>query len=148
MKKRILIWGLMLMTAISTSFANSNENVNRNVISAFHKDFSSAREVKWESKKEFDIATFTMNGQVQFAYYSKSGELIAVTRNILSNQLPVMLQKQLKKRYHGYWISNLFEIDVNGDTTYYVTLENQDYTMVMKSSGTLGWELFSMEHKK
>ena len=97
----------MLMTAISTSFANSNENVNRNVITAFHKDFSSAREVKWESKKEFDIATFSMNGQIQFAYYSKTGELIAVTRNMLSNQLPVMLQKQLKNWTEKQYSVNL-----------------------------------------
>jgi hypothetical protein len=83
-----------------------------------------------------------------FAYYSEQGNLIAVTRNITSSQLPLSLMTDLRNNYRGHWISDLFEIAVNGETTYYITLENGDYSLVLKSTGSAGWEVFKKERKE
>jgi hypothetical protein len=88
-----------------------------------------------------------MNDQVMFAYYSKNGDLVAATRNILSSQLPINLQADLKKGRNEYWISDLFEMAANSTTTYYVTLQNADQSIVLKSNGAEGWEVFKKEKK-
>lgn len=147
MKKRILTWVLLLTVSISSTFANVIENVNQQVISSFKKDFASAEEVTWEKTKEVSKATFKLNDQVMFAYYAEDGSLLAVIRNIVSSQLPINLLSDLKKNYSSYWISDLFEMAADNSTSYYITLENGDQTIVLKSYGSAGWETFKKEKK-
>ena len=137
----------MFITFIGSSFASNTNGVNKTVSNSFQQDFAQASEVKWESTKNFDKATFTLDGQTMFAYYSHSGDLIAVTRNIISTQLPGSQFKSLKKNYNGYWITDLFEVSSDNDTDYYITIENADYKIVLKSKNSGGWELYRKETK-
>jgi hypothetical protein len=148
MKNKIVLFTLMLMMSFSTSFAGTSTGVNDRIANSFKKDFASAEDVRWEKSSNFIKATFTLSGQVMFAYYSEQGNLIAVTRNITSSQLPLSLMTDLRNNYRGHWISDLFEIAVNGETTYYITLENGDYSLVLKSTGSAGWEVFKKERKE
>lgn len=145
--KKLLIVALILLTGLSTTFANSRESVNEKISKAFTKDFASAEEVKWENKENFAKATFKINNQVMFAFYSQDGDLLGVTRNIVSSQLPINLLADLKSSYNKYWITDLFEMSNNGSTTYYVTIESTTHTVVLKSTGTDGWEVFSRVKK-
>ncbi|MGZ3923455.1 MAG: hypothetical protein ACXVBJ_06765 [Flavisolibacter sp.] len=78
--------------------------------------------------------------QFKNAFYAPNGELIVVTQNIVSEQLPLRLLIDLKKNYSAYRISELFEI-VNGtDDDYYVTLENVDEKLILKAKSTTGWK--------
>ena len=147
MKKSILMWVMMLTVGLTTTFANNEETINQRAVSSFKKDFASAQDVKWENNKDFVKATFTINDQVMFAYYSQTGDLMAVTRNILSNQLPISLLANLKKSYGTYWISDLFEVSSATDASYYVTLQNADQTVVLKSNGASAWEVYRKEKK-
>ena len=146
MKKRILTLALLLSLGVSNIFANNEEGISQKATSAFKKEFSQAKDVKWETGKEFVKATFEMNGQVMFAYYSAAGELLAITRNITSTQLPMSLSSELKN-YKDSWITDLFEIASNGETNYYVTLEGAESTVILKSAGVAGWEQFKKEKK-
>ena len=137
----------MLMTAISFSFANTTDGINGNVTTSFKKDFVNAKEVKWENGKVFVKATFKWNEQVTYAYYSKDGELIAITRNILTSQLPINHLINLHKNYTAYWITDLFEINANNETSYYLTVENADYKMVLKADNTGDWDVYSKTEK-
>ena len=146
MKKRILTLALLLTLTISSIFANTVEGVSQKVMNSFKSEFSDARDVKWESGKDFVKATFTLHEQVMFAYYSVDGDQIAVSRNIISSQLPLNLLTDLKKSYSGFWISDLFEMATKGETAYYMTVENGDYHIVLKS-GSNGWDVFKKEKK-
>jgi len=148
MKKSILSLALMLMIGISSTFANNAEGVNQKVMSSFKKEFANAKDVKWESGKEYVKATFTLNGQILFAYYSESGEMLAMTRNIVSSQLPINLLNDLKKDYSSFWITDLFEMAAGNETAYYVTLESADSIIVLKSSDASNWEQFKKEKKQ
>jgi len=88
-----------------------------------------------------------MYGQVMFAYYNESGELIGVVRNILSDKLPINLMTELKRSYNDRWISDLFEMASEGQSTYYVTLETADDTLVLKSNGLSGWSVYKRTKK-
>jgi len=147
MKNRILGLALLLMVGFSNTFANGFEGVSQKAIQSFQKEFANAKEVKWESSKDFSKATFKMNEQVMFAYYSENGELLGVSRNIISSQLPINLLSELKKNYTQYWITDLFEMASSNETSYYVTLENADAVTVLKSAGSNGWEVYRKDKK-
>ncbi|MBS1596628.1 MAG: hypothetical protein JST75_00275 [Bacteroidetes bacterium] len=149
MKKLMLIMSVVLVAGFTQAFADKGKEkeVNQQANASFTKDFSTAKNASWEQYKNYVKVTFTLNNQVMYAYYSnESGHLMAVSRNITSEQLPINLMTSLRKDYKGYWISDLFEMASDGQTSYYVTLQNADETVVLKSSGS-DWNVFKTTAK-
>jgi hypothetical protein len=147
MKKIFLSLAAVALMGIS-AFANGNgEIVSQRTLAAFKSDFASATHTTWERKDGFIKATFSFNGQTLYAYYDYNGELKAVVRNIVSDQLPINLLTSLKQEYPDYWISDLFEISADNATTYYVTIENSDKKIVLKSDASAYWNVFSKQKK-
>jgi hypothetical protein len=147
MKKIILSLATVLMMGISAFAATTNEEVNQVAATAFHKAFVNARNIVWEQKQDFLKVTFTLNDQVLFAYYNNNGDLQAVVRNLTSSQLPISLLTDLKKEYNDFWISDLFEIASNDQTNYYITLENADKKIVLRSNGADNWSVYAKTKK-
>lgn len=148
MKKRILVWALLLVVSAGSAFANNNdEGVSDKVVKSFKKEFTTAQDVQWENSKSFAKATFKLNEQIICAYYSQDGDLLGMTRNIVSTQLPINLLTDLKKNYNDYWITDLFEMASGDSTSYYITIENSDYSIVLKSSGADSWDVYRKERK-
>jgi hypothetical protein len=147
MKQTILAMAIMLMTGLTGAFAKNNEGISNEITTSFNKDFASATNVSWNKQKNFTKATFTMSNQVMFAYYDENGNLIASARNILSEQLPINLMNDLKKGYGNYWISELFEMDKDGQASYYVTLENADETLILKAGSSNSWSTYKKSKK-
>ncbi len=71
---------------------------------------------------------------------------MAVTRNIVSSQLPLNLLTSLKKHYSNTWITDLFEFNSDNQDNYYITLENADTKTTLRSNGD-NWELYSTSKK-
>ena len=140
------MWLLAVTVSTGAAFANE-ETVSQQVLNSFKKEFVDAKDVNWQSTKEYVKATFSLNDQVMFAYYSQSGELLAITRNISSEKLPISLLTSLKKNYGSYWITELFEMVADGNGTYYITLENADVELVLKSDEFGGWEVYKKSKK-
>ena len=136
---------LFLTLSVSSSFAattTANNDENQVVLASFRKDFRTAELMGIEAKKEYTKVTFKLNNLILFAFYSENGDLIAVVRNILSSQLPIQLLMDLKQNHTNCWITDLFEIDSNGQTNYYVTLENSDSQVTLRSSSSNTWETY------
>ena len=146
MKKITLILAMVLM--MSASFANTgDETINRKALNAFNTEFAGATNASWSVSDNFYKVAFTMRNKTLFAYYNKSGEFMAVTHYISSFQLPHYLQKRLRRSYNEYWISDLFKISSNDNTSYYATLENADVKIVLKSDNGGSWTVFSETEK-
>ena len=126
---------------MSFAFAGE-ENVDPTVLNSFNNEFSTAKEVEWSVGSNYYKAAFTFNGNHVFAFYNKDGELLGLTRYISSLDLPINLQKDLKKDYSAYWIADLFEVANSEGTSYYITLENAEKKIVMKSVGGNSWTTF------
>lgn len=152
--KKIAITLVLLVTVtISYSFAatpvdsmNGQNNTNSKIEASFQKDFKNASLISTEAGRNFTKLTFKMNDIVLFAFYSDNGQLLAVTRNILSSQLPIELMMELKKDYGNYWITELFELNGDDQNYYYVSLENADSKLVLRSSGD-SWEFYQKSAK-
>jgi len=61
--------------------------------------------------------------------------------------LPVNLQNNLKTTYSKYWISDLFEVANHDGTSYYVTLEDGDKKIVLKSANGSDWNTYKKDRK-
>ena len=142
MKKRNVLGVLVLSFISSYCLAFNNQDISENVKESFCKEFVNAEAVHWENLVEFEKAHFTMNGQTLDAYFDTNGKLIAVTRNILSTELPIHLFAELNKEYSVYWITDLFEISAEGGTSYYITLQFSDREIVLRSEDGGSWEVF------
>jgi len=148
MNKIILSIATVLMMGLSAfAAANDETEVNQLAVRSFHKDFVNAKNIKWEQKTGYVKVEFTMNDQVLYAYYNNDGQMTAVVRNIVPDQLPISLLTSLKRDYTGFWIPDLFEMATGDQTTYYVTLENADKKIVLRSNGIDSWEVYSKSRK-
>lgn len=143
--KKIIIT-LAIAFSSFAAFAGE-ENVSSTVLNAFNREFAGVKNVQWTNTEDYYKASFEFNGQKVFAFYQFDGELIAMSRNISSLQLPISLQTSLKNNYKGFWISDLFELSNNDGTTYYITVENADSKLVLKSNGTGKWVSFKKAEK-
>lgn len=145
MKKMILSLAIALTTL--GAFAAGEENVNQKVLDAFKNEFNTAREVEWAAGADYYRAAFVYNEKYVFAYYSTEGDLLGITRYISPADLPMNLQISLKKKYSSYWISDLFEVAKNETTSYYITVEDADAKIVLKSTGGSDWSVFKTVKK-
>jgi hypothetical protein len=146
MKKTCIAILLILVTGLTAARANDDNGLSREISTAFNKEFGNAKNISWEQKDNYAIASFTFNNQVLHAYYEQNGELNTVVHNILSDQLPVLLLAQLKN-YEGYWISDLYESVTNRHSSYYVVLENADQKLTLKSVSASGWDIVKSINK-
>ena len=146
--KFLLATIISLFSLVSTNANATDEiNVSSAVVSSFKSSFKNASEVAWKMSGNLYKADFSLNGQYVAAYYDASANLIAVTRNVSSFQLPITLQNKLKANYESYWISDLFELSDDNGTSYYVTVEDGDSKITLKSSGSNEWTVFQKQRK-
>jgi len=143
---------LFILLTIAASFFAQTSSANDEVVSAtvlksFQSSFANAKEVDWSFNQNLYKASFTLDGLYITAFYNSDGSLIAITRNINSSQLPIALQATIKKDYTGLWISDLFEIANEEGTSYYITLENADSKLVLKSTNNAAWTKFQKRQK-
>ena len=136
---------LLLTLGVSTSFA-ANTTDNGGVNASFRKDFKQAELLSTDAGKDYTKVTFKMNGVILSAFYNDNGELLAMTHNITSSQLPINLLMQIKRDHTDCWISDCFEMVSNGETSYYITLENADIKLTLHSNGS-DWETYSRTTK-
>jgi len=144
MKKTILSIAVVL-ALFSTSFANRPSTVKERALVSFQKDFHQTSEVSWTETNNYVKATFQMNRETFFAYYDFQGNLIGVVHHILTTSLPANLQKDIKKHYCGYWVSELFQVTNDEGVYYYIQLKNADETIVLSTEASSGWHRYATQ---
>ncbi len=144
MKKMILTLAIAISSL--TVFAGEAD-VNKKVLNAFKTEFTTARDVEWSVGSDYYKASFIYNDKYVFAFYNQDGDLLGLTRYISTADLPLNLQIDLKKNSKGYWVSDLFEVAKNRTTYYYITIENANTKLILKSTGGSDWEEFKSVKK-
>jgi hypothetical protein len=142
--KKIIV--TMAIAISSLSAIAMDGSVNQKVLDAFKTEFESASEVEWTIGSDYYKASFNYNGKYVFAFFNENGEMLGMTRHLSPLDLPLALQGNLKKNYEGFWISELFEAVKSDETSYYVTIENADNTIILQSSGK-SWSVYKKTKK-
>jgi hypothetical protein len=140
--KSAFFLAILLIGVSSFSFANSVVRSGKDVPASFHRNFRKAEVLSSEVQAKFTVVTFKLHDAIETAYYGGNGELLAVIHNIVSSQLPADLQADLKSNYGGYWITELFELTADGQSGYYIALENADARLTLHATGEGTWEVY------
>ena len=146
--KKIIMLAVALTTITISSFASDIIGVNQRVLTSFKKSFHNAEVVRWELKNNLYKITFKNFDKELFAYYSADGDQVAVSRNIHIDQLPLALGAELRNKFSQGWLTELFEVSSNGQTSYYATIECSTHTTVFKAEGSSGWAIFKKDKRK
>lgn len=145
--KQIFSLAIALFLVVTASFANGPE-VSKPVLYAFQQSFAEAKEVSWTEGAAFYKATFQHQGKTVTAFYSVDGELMAVTRNLSTEELPAALQSSLKAESGAGWISELFLVSKLGSATYYAVVETGTSKVVLQSRGNKKWSVYQTGEKQ
>ncbi len=133
MKKLTTVLTAIVMLFATSAFAKDGDNVTAKVAAAFKTDFSQVNNVSWEKTSNFYFATFQFNNITVDAAYNEDGELVGVSRKIASAQLPLNVTLELAKKFSEYTVSaQAFELNYEGQTSYYLTVENSKQVLKLK----------------
>lgn len=146
MKMFVLAFTLVTTFFAKSSFANDGAAIEPEVLKSFQATFAAAKNADWTVTEDLYKVQFALNDQRITAFYQKDGTMAAITRNISPMQLPVSLHTTLKNDYKSYWVVELFELSNEEGVQYYVTLENADSKVVLRSSAAT-WSLFQKQRK-
>jgi len=132
--KKILVALLAFLTIGTASFANEKNNIDPGILSAFQKEFSFAKDVKWEMKGEFAQVNFSLNDHGFVAWYNAYAELVSTARNLLYMQLPLSVIRSLEKKYSDASFSGIIEVTRNNETFYQLRAEKKNKKFLLKVS--------------
>jgi hypothetical protein len=137
---------MMITISVSNVFAGEKK-VSPDVLQSFKTEFSGAKEVNWTVAENFYKAEFVWDGIYVTAFYSTEGEMLGLTRYISTTQLPINLMSSVKKNFSDYWVSDLFELNNKSGSSYYITLQNADYVVILKSTNGENWSEYEKTKK-
>ncbi|MEP7255847.1 MAG: hypothetical protein ABI666_08710 [Ferruginibacter sp.] len=148
MKKFKTVLTAIVMLFASSAFAMGPENVSPKVKAAFENDFSKASKVNWEKTSDFYFASFTLNNVKVDAAYNEEGELIGTARGISAEQMPLNVSLAIAEKYDGYKVDKTaIELTYEGQTRYYITIENENQALKLKCYSNADLEVESKSKK-
>jgi hypothetical protein len=121
--KKFIIAFVAVGTLLSTSaFAGGREKINP-ALTTFQKEFKGATDVRWNEGRDAITAAFVLNNSRVEAYFDYTGELLGTARNVVFNQLPLSVVKELSNRYESAPIYDIIEYTRGADTFYDMIVE-------------------------
>ena len=136
MKKTFVTLFTLLTIGITASIADPGSDVDPKILSAFQKEFSFAKNAKWELEGNLTRVNFSLNDQGIVAWYNSDAELVTTARNILYNQLPISVMRSLDKEYEGADIFGIVEISRNDETYYQMRADKKGKKLLLKASSS------------
>ncbi len=133
MKKFKIVLTAIVMLFAGSAFAMEPENVSPKVKAAFESDFSKASKISWEKTSDFYFASFTLNEVKIDAAYNEDGELLGTARAISAEQMPLSVSLAIAEKYAGYRVEKTaIELTYEGQTRYYISVENENQIVKLK----------------
>jgi hypothetical protein len=134
MKKTFSILFAFLIICSTALIAGERADVDPKILSAFQKEFSFAKNAKWEVKGNLTQVNFLLNEQGVTAWYNSDGELVITARNILYNQLPISVIRTLEKEYAGADLFGITEVNHDNETYYQLRADGKSKKFLLKAS--------------
>jgi hypothetical protein len=132
MKKAFVTLFALLTIGVSISIAAERADIDPRILSAFQKEFSFAKNVKWEAKGDLIQVNFLLNDQGVVAWYNADAELVTTARNIFYNQLPISVIRSLEKDYADAIFCGITEVTRNNETYYQIRADKKQKKFLLK----------------
>lgn len=132
-KLQTILAAAALLFATSAFAAKGPEKVNSAVKKAFEQQFNAASNVSWEKTDDFYFASFKLNERYVSAAYDEKGELLATSRMINADELPLAVSLAISEKYPGYAASTTAEeISFEGQVSYFITVSGSRQLITLK----------------
>jgi hypothetical protein len=137
----VLLLGTFLLLNGAFAIASIPAVTPQSIQQDLKAHFSRASDINWVKGAGFYKASFRQEGLYLQAYYATDGHFIGLARNLSFYQLPLVLQRNIRQVYAGYWISDVREFISQQGTDYYITFENATEQIILKNSGNNQWDI-------
>ena len=136
MKRSIIVFSAILSVITATAFVGARPGGNP-AEATFQKEFNGATNVQWKEGKDVISASFVLSDSRIIAYFTTDGDLIGTERNVLFNQLPLAVVKEINNHYGNAPISDIVEYTSGLETYYgmYVDTPTKHFKIKMSSEG-------------
>ena len=127
--------GLLSVLNRKSGKSVSPEKLTNQVSNAFNEKFEKAENVNWTQNDNLYFAMFEMDEKEYTVAYLNNGELIAISRCLNKDQLPLAVMESLNEKYKDYILpASVREIVFEGSTNYYLTIEGETRYLKLKCS--------------
>ena len=135
MKKLTTIFAALALVISMSAFAAPEVIVNEAIRTSFAKKFAAAKNVQWEKNSDYYFAHFTLYNDDLIAAYDEEGNMIASSKIVTKDKLPLFLKTSLQEQFAGYTICpTVSQINLQGEDIYYVSIENKKFMMKLRCS--------------
>ena len=137
MKKIFLSLSILLTAA--TAFAHTTTLPSPGVEEIFKKEFAGAENVVWAQQDNYQKATFILGTYRVVAFFNEDNEFAGCIRNILYDQLPMIVTKSVDKKFPGADLLEISEITNSEGTSYLLRVEvkNKQLKVKINSDGNI-----------
>ena len=133
--KRLLL-SFMLTAVLSTFKSYASETVVPAVImESFEHSFAHAQNITTLETSSFYRIGFTLNNTTRFVYYDLSGNLLVSACQISFDELPKVLQADLKNTYGDLEPKESYKLVNESGTEYCVVIEKGNKEITLEARG-------------
>lgn len=126
----------LMLSAIPKAFgtADSNETtISSKAKTSFDRDFGGAENATWVKKDDVYFVTFDVNNKQNEAAFNEEGDLVAMSRVVSKNQLPLTVSLAISEKFRGYDIAKIAtEVIYENQTHYYINVANDRQLLKLK----------------
>lgn len=139
MKKIFVSLSFLLTAAASSVFANIVTDPDPGVEEVFKKEFTGAENVIWSQQDNYQKASFVLAGHRVIAYFNEENEFAGCIRDIMYDQLPLIVTKTVDKKFPGADMEEVREITNSDGTSYLlrVNVNNKKLKVKITSDGNI-----------
>lgn len=132
--KKFIIAAAMFIALTTSAFAATTA-VNNKALAHFAKEFKNASNIQWSSTDVFTKASFNWNKQALEVFYNDEGEYVGTSRTVTLEALPLEALKVINNKYQDFKTTEAIEFsNAEGETNFYVSLENAAHKVALKIS--------------
>ena len=141
--KKLLFAAIAALALTTTAFAtDGGKTVNYWVLNKFKASYPDAKNVDWTVTEKFAKAVFIVDDEKLEAYYSPEGEFIAESKTITVSKLTRAVRKVLDRKYKEYTVKEITEYNTPDKVEFYITLESDKSSKILKASSGGSIEVF------
>lgn len=146
--KKIILALAVIISLTSTAVAAGKNSISESVLRSFNKEFSTATNVNWEEVGYgLSHATFVYNNIAVEAFFTGDGVLLATGRAIDKNSLPLLLSRNINRRFPDANIVNVVEFTYENELQYLITVDGQKSKQTLRVYSNGDFDIFRKEKK-
>jgi len=129
--KKLFITALLAIAATAGAFATPTK-VSSAILANFNLDFKEASDVTWLVTNDYTKAAFTADNIKKEVYYNSHGDIIATSKSINTDELPMAAKRSFAKKFDGYNVIEAIKFEGFDELSYYISGENDKGSVILK----------------